>query len=192
MDGTKSILTGAVHGTGATGIGSAMALLRLSAEWKQSCLRLRHLSWSGCFRKEKKTAVLNLPRAKGGGFLLHAALPTVVGLTRCPQAFCVSMIPIATSCRIPSSLRFCAALKSLRCLVLHSGHTHSRSERLRFLFWYPQWEHSWVEGKKRSACKAWVPFHNDLYFHCCMTWPNAASSMDFASLVFARPSMLRF
>src|SRR5215472_10462622 len=29
---------------------------------------------------------LNLPTAKAGGFLLHAALPTVVGLTRRPQA----------------------------------------------------------------------------------------------------------
>src|SRR5215467_8932931 len=62
MDGTKSIFAGAVHGTGATGIRSAMALLRLSAEWKQSCLRLRHLSWSGCFREEEKTAVVKFPR----------------------------------------------------------------------------------------------------------------------------------
>src|SRR5215472_18548487 len=84
MDGTKSILTGAVHATGATGIRSAMALLRLSAEWKQSCLRLRHLSWSGCFRKEKKTAVLNLPRAKAEG------IPASRSVARCRGSYTLS------------------------------------------------------------------------------------------------------
>jgi len=56
-------------------------------------------------------AQLTFPTAKAGGFsLLHRA-PAMAGLTAAPRAFKVSVCPTATN-RIPSALRFRAALRS--------------------------------------------------------------------------------
>jgi hypothetical protein len=41
--------------------------------------------------------------AQRRGFLLHPAWLAVASLICCPQAFCVSRIPLATRCRIPSA-----------------------------------------------------------------------------------------
>jgi len=68
-------------------------------------------TWTSEGRADLSGAQLTLPTAKAGGFSLLHLSPAMAGLTAAPRAFKVSVCPTATN-RIPSALRFRAALRS--------------------------------------------------------------------------------
>jgi hypothetical protein len=94
-------------------------------------------------------------------------------------------IPLATSCRIPSALEILSrvVVPAVLSFVLRAQPLPIGEAEV-FILWYRQWEHSQVEGKKRSALKAQVPFPRGLYFHCSRTSLKARCSIDLANLVW--------
>ena len=95
--------------------------------------------------------------------------------------------------RIPSFNMFFAALMSRWCFVPHSGHIHSRCSSFRFVFWYPQVLHFWLDGKYLPICMNFFPYYWALYFIICMSlYRLIFCNLDDHFLFLNIPLMLRF